>query len=243
LKGKTKKLIKKLKKGKYDEKIKAADELGKTGDPEAIIPLKETLKGAMRDANVRSNLLAISTAKSLTQLGIDHTDTLVKYLNSYTPIVAASAAVALGELKRQESIKHLLEKVNHSDPLVRSKIVWALGEVGRGDKKVEETIRNLSLDDPDSYVKEKAQEALEKFEAWEELLEIEVIPARGGQSHILKVNSKTTIKLLKHQIGKSMRIKTNKIILSSRGRILNDESTLHAEGINDKSKIYIIKHP
>ncbi len=240
---KTKKLINKLRKGKYKEKLEAANELGKTGDVEAIEPLSETLTKALEEMDTNSDLevLGVTAAKSLTQLGVDHTDTLIKSLDSYNPVAASKAATALGELKRQDAIEYLLAKVSHREPLIRSQVVWALGEVGRGDKKVEETLRNVVASDSDGYVRRRAREALGKLAKVDEVVEVEVVPAAGRQSITLKVNSKTTVKLLKHQIGKLMRVKANKILLSFEGRTLDDDLNLLAEGVKDKSRLYVIR--
>ncbi|MEM3563803.1 MAG: HEAT repeat domain-containing protein [Candidatus Jordarchaeaceae archaeon] len=240
---KTKKLINKLRNGEYDDRVRAAEELGKTGDPEAVNPLLETLKEVLRDKDAYPNLeLGISAAKSLTRLGVDHTDTLKEFLNSYNPVAAAKAATALGELKRRDSIDYLLAKVSHLDPLIRSQVVWALGEVGKGDKRVENTLRGLAAGDPDGHVRGKAQEALEKL-VGEELLEVEVVLAVGRQSHVLKVDSKTTVRLLKKQVGTLVNVEDKQIVLSFEGRILGDDSTLLEEGVKDKSKIYLILRP
>ncbi|MBS7251263.1 MAG: HEAT repeat domain-containing protein [Candidatus Freyarchaeota archaeon] len=241
----TNKLIKKLRGKKFDDRIRAAEELGKTGDPEAINPLIETLKEILEDANAHQNseLLGISAAKSLTQLGVDHTNTLIEFLNSRNPVTAARAAVALGELKRRDILEHLFAKVSCRDPLVRSQVVWALGETGMGDKRVEDTLRDLACSDPDGYVKGRAQEALEKLGVGGELLKVIVVPATGGQPHTLEVNSKTTVKLLKKQVGKIMHVKYNKIVLSFENRMLQDDLTLLEEGVKDKSELYMICLP
>lgn len=241
---KTKKLIKKLRSENYNDKVRAAEELGKTGDPEAINPLIETLEEVLRNRNAYPNLeLGIKIAKSLTLLGVDHTNTLKEFLNSHNPIDVVRAAIALGELRRKDAIECLLAKLNNRDPLVRSHVILALGEIGEADKKVVETLRSLAANDLDGYVRKRAKEALEKLAKEKELLEVEVVPAKGGKSYVLKVNSKITVKLFKKQVGKLMHVKDSKIILSLEGKTLDDNLTLLEGGVKNKSKLYVIRLP
>lgn len=72
--------------------------------------------------------------------------------------MARNAAIVLGNSKQPDAVPALSRTLNHSDPVVRATVAWALGEIGTAAARVN-LMERLSVE-LDESVREEIQAAL-----------------------------------------------------------------------------------
>ena len=121
-------LIKKLRtgrrKGNFDERAAAADELGHMGDERAVKPLVKALGD--KDAHLRFH-----AADALAEIGGPAIEPLIKALGGKDENVRHSATQALGEMGDARAVEPLIKLLEDEDKDVRSNAAWALKKIGK----------------------------------------------------------------------------------------------------------------
>lgn len=132
-------------------KIRAADELGKIGEP-AVTALRLAL--AEETWEVRSNVIL-----ALEKIGAPATHVFQEAMTDQDWFVRATAAKALGQIKDVRAVNSLISVLNDKDWFVRERAAEALSKIG--EPAVGPLI--LALKDRNGLVRERAADVLGKI--------------------------------------------------------------------------------
>jgi len=151
-------LIRQLRRGRLEERIRAAEALGQLGDPQAVPALLKTLDDDEEDTEVR-----IAAAHSIGQIGDSNAiPALTEQLHEYKPIeVAKAAARALRHFDDPQVI-HALAKTATNQKImgdVRGVAVESLGDIGN-PQAVDTLISILEDQSVDDSVRAEVARAL-----------------------------------------------------------------------------------
>jgi HEAT repeat protein len=131
---------------------KAAEELGRLGDEQAI----SGLIGALRDSD---QFVSAASALALGELKAKlAVDILVELLRSPSTEVRGSSAQALGRIGDTKATQALLSLLNDPEVYPRSAALGALGRIG--DASIITNLTSILVKDPESQVRTSAAEAL-----------------------------------------------------------------------------------
>ncbi|MGA1844809.1 MAG: HEAT repeat domain-containing protein [bacterium] len=148
----------------------AAQILGKLDDPEDIVK-KEAIAalGLLGSREAACSILALinheglqpAVLESLEMLGIPDSDQFQTiYTRSNTRLRCSLIDLAV-TLKDTRVVDFLCEALDKEIPVIRSRIVTALGELG--DKKATPMLRRIKKEDPDKGVRKDAGRALKRL--------------------------------------------------------------------------------
>ncbi|MFH1878822.1 MAG: HEAT repeat domain-containing protein [Candidatus Omnitrophota bacterium] len=147
-------LIRQLREGSKNKRIKAAELLGKLGNEIAVEPLIK----ALEDGNT---VVLHFVKEALEKLGNKKAGgLLIKALGDEDPSVRCYAAEVLGNLRNKKAVGPLIKALGDEDPSVRRYAAKALGDLG-SEIAVKPLIK--LLDDKESWVRSNSAEALGKL--------------------------------------------------------------------------------
>ena len=110
--------------------------------------------------NIRLRAQAVETIESMFKDSRLAPEMLMPFLNDPNNRVRATAAKAISQYNPQLSLDTLLQMCKHTDKWMRISAAWALGELGTAESG---EMMQLLLDDPDTDVKNKARQSMQKI--------------------------------------------------------------------------------
>ncbi|MBW7863189.1 MAG: HEAT repeat domain-containing protein [Candidatus Hydrogenedentes bacterium] len=146
--------VKRLQSKDSDERLAAAEALGRLGDARAIDPLTEALGDANR--NVRK-----AAAAALERLGVFEVEPHLRALQAKSAEVRLKAARALGQLGDPRAVQPLIQTLGDPDTPVRRAAVSALESLGQlGERRAIEALIRVLREAMDPVSAKNAETAL-----------------------------------------------------------------------------------
>ncbi len=200
---------------------KAAEALGKIGDPRAVEPLGDVL---------REGRYAGAAVAALARIGTPAVETLLAAMKVGDPQVRRTAIEALGNIGDTRAVEPLLAALNDADS--RFSAIKVLGEIG--DRRAVGPLTML-LSDKDRTIRSGAVKALEKLGWQPDNVESEIIYAIAYEDwdRCVKIGTPAVELLISTLLDEDMRFRQNaaKVL----GRIGNPQA-IDPLGITLKEK-------
>jgi len=143
-------LIKALKDKNPDVRKIAVEALGKIGDPRAVEPLIQTLKGEDRwvRKDLRENSAWVLVVSALVNIGKPAVEPLTHALKDEVSDVRETAVKALGKIGDRRAVEPLIQALKIGSRPIRRDAAWALGDIGdaRASEFLVQTLKNKGED-------------------------------------------------------------------------------------------------
>lgn len=136
----------------YKEEDPVVDEIGDAQSLSLEELLKKIEKGDGQERKIAAKALAVRGNSSIIQ-------PLLEFLKNSEPLVRATAAVILGDIKANSAVDELINYLEEEkDWSVRAEMVWALGKMQ--DPRAVDALHNCLLEDSDYHIRLDAAYAL-----------------------------------------------------------------------------------